>query len=868
MPSEILSIDTGVAIVLHATVAPEHGLSNAIFVGAELLVNVIDVREFEWVFRSAANGEELSEAIVLAGETTRLLISLEGVAAARLKAGEQVRASLTATPGIQVLPATLLVDADNLTRMVSLSAESGAESGELQLNVTLTVPGPLPSATVMDAAALPVRVVREFTLSFVKHGGDPLSRAQVSAGSFTNVRLALGNLELLRLGEEIRVELLTTTVTTSVLGWRTDTDDRQPFSIWAAADQALLSGVVEARGRVQHVIQGITRMVPDTRVVPAFLPVDILPREFALLFETPEGRPFPMAQVLAGGATEVTLRLENPELLLAGEEVRVRLIGVGVNTDVEEVALTADMPSTGFTIEAAYDAALSPGDVEVRARGEIGMMDAVVAPVPLLRLRVEVVDRQFRLSVVEAGLPVSEVQVVAGTMRKVTVRVSGVGTALGLPSLVAGETLAVDFSYRGGAGVSLLPAGGTFSLESTELGVTLDATSIARDGTLTMTIGGAGLVNASVELMPVAVDVLSREFAGFTLSFATPGGEPLASAQVVAGGTAGVAVVLDNPELLSAGETVRVVLSTMTVMVVGARPELTLTADRPSTTFTIGADYDVAPLLGAVGVSGEVRVGSVLVGNTRVVSVSLPVEILPRESLLSFATPEGVALESLRIVARSAVTVRVMLDNPELLLAGEEVRVTLSAVPALTAVPGEVVLTAQMSSATFAIDTALGMGSPLLAVEASGEVHAGGDVAVNTRVALASLPVETLPREFTLSFARLGGEPRESLRILAGATTEVMVVLDNPGLLAAGEEVSMTLAESQVTVDRREFRLAAQRSSAMFTIDAAYDVVLLSGAVVAGGNVLVGDSIVADATVSSLGRLPVTIVERLSASWL
>ena len=81
------------AVVLSSPTA----LSGAEFADAELPVSIVGEREFEWVFRSP-QGERLSTAVVVAGASTRLLVSLEGVSGERLFEGEQVDVTLDAVP--------------------------------------------------------------------------------------------------------------------------------------------------------------------------------------------------------------------------------------------------------------------------------------------------------------------------------------------------------------------------------------------------------------------------------------------------------------------------------------------------------------------------------------------------------------------------------------------------------------------------------------------------------------------------------------------------------------------------------------------------------------------------------------------------
>ena len=880
--SVMMGVGAGSA-TLHASVASGHGLpdANAVFVDAELLVNVIDVRRFEWVFRSAATDEALSEIIALTDSTTALTVSLEGVGGARLRAGERVDVELLATPSadITVSPPALALTAANPTRAVSLTADAdamtGSMAGELRLNVTGTEPDPL--AAVEPGVTLPVRVLRNLPLRFgVVPGGsaDLIARTRVLAGNSTERVVVVLNEDLLLANELVVVALSTMTVAVvpNVLLLARDMP-RATFTIDAARDVRSLSGTVAARGWVLK--DGAGGALMDARVIPASLSVEILPRRFALSFTTPEGGPLSSARVLAGGTTAVRVALENPALLLADERVEVVFSMRTVAVGLDALRLTADASSETVVIAAAHDVASLSGEVgasgEVLRSGGVVVMHTEVESASLLP--VTILERVFDLSVEdEAGFPLSAVRVAAGRTTPLVFVLSGVETKLGLSSLFANETPAFDLVYTGGTGVSLSPSRVPFSAHNSTAAVVLSATSIARDGALEIIFDRAGAANMSVAApvsLPVAV--LPREFVELRLLFATPRGKPLGSAQVLqvlAGGATEVAVVLENPELLLIGEVVRVTLSTITVTADAS--QRMLTAQAPRAVFTIEAAYDKEALSGLLGASGEVHVGGVAVENTRVTRAFLPVAIHARLFRLSVLNEVGFTLSVVRVPVgvpvgkTTRVTVRVsgkrtVLGLPSL-FAGETLTVDLfHDGTGVRLLPSRVSLTADRDGASVVdavvtLDTAPDAVGGALALDVIGSL-------VNARVESISLPVEILPREFVLSFATPHGDPLSLARVLAGGATEVAVVLETPELLLTGEELRVTLSALMVTADRSELTLSAATTSVAFGIAAAYDVTSMSATVEMSGEVRAG-GVGVENTVVLRSFLEVAIVAR------
>ena len=176
-------------------------LGDAGLVDGELDVNVIETREFEWVFRSAETGVALSTVMVVAGRTTRLVVSLEGVHGERLRADEIVPARINRDLLLDARIRVLLSDRMDLTGPLSLEvggdipppevillADITAEESELRLNQRGELPITLQGGAVPRRAMLPVRVVSvsvDLQLAF-----DP-SMLTVVAGSSETVVLRL-----------------------------------------------------------------------------------------------------------------------------------------------------------------------------------------------------------------------------------------------------------------------------------------------------------------------------------------------------------------------------------------------------------------------------------------------------------------------------------------------------------------------------------------------------------------------------------------------------------------------------------------------------------------------------------------------------
>ena len=816
-----LDASTGVARLLASVLELLSNLEGAVFLDAELLVNVVDKRTFAWVFRAVETREELQEAVVVAGAATRLLVSLEGVAGERLGDGEQVEAGLSLTfglAGVAVSPSTLVMSAGAMSREVVLTAEVSAMPGTLELRVTRTTPATLlPSVEIMEPPMLPITILpRAFALSFVTLESEVLDEIQVLAGGSTEVVVRLSGVSPLVAGETLTVDFMydgaDVGLSSSSL---TLTSDNTEVVVTLTAAFDATDGTLTATG------SGLV----NARVAPVPLPVEILPREFALSFTTLAGMPLPTTvRVLAGGAAALMVRLSGASFLTTGEVLPVDFLydGVGVNLIVL-FPVTLMLGSTEALVALNVSVDATDGILTTASSGLVN------ARVMEASLPFEILPREFALSfVTPEGAVLDGIQVLAGGATEVAVRLSGVS------SLVAGEILMVDLMY-GGTGVSPSFSPLTLVFDSTETVVTLNMSASATDGTLTAT--GRGLANATVVSSSLPVEILPREFA---LSFVTPESEALDGIHVLAGGATEVAVRLSGVSPLVAGEILMVDFMYAGTGVSPSSSPLTLVFGSTEVAVTLN--------MSASATDGTLTATGRGLANATVVSSSLPVEILPREFALSFITPEGAVLDGIQVLAGGATEVVVRLSGVSSLAMGETLvvdfmydgtGVSLSSSP-LSLVFGstEVAVTLNMSaSATDGTLTATGRGL------------------ANATVALSSLLVEILPREFALSFVTLTGETLDGIRVLADGSIEVMVRLSGMSSLAMGETlvVDFMYDGTGVSLSSSPLSLVFGSTEVAVTLNAAAGAT--SGALTATGSGLV-NAVVAPAS------LPVEILPR------
>ena len=299
---------------------------------------------------------------VQAGATVDVMLELSNAGLLADDGSEVVVVTLMATTVTVTESVTLTVDTTRVTLTIDAAL---ADVGSLPEAVTATGVVMLGGSPVVDTtvegASLAVEilpVVRVFVLSFV-----PVS-ASVVAGGTVDVLLELSNAGLLADdGSEVVVVMLdaTTVTVTAPVGPVTLTQDTSSVTLTIDAELADVGLLPEAVTATGVVMLGGSP-VDDTTVEGASLAVEILPvvRVFGLQFEV-AGTVVTMVGVLAGGMTEVGIGLLNADSLELDEEVVVTLTPQTVTVDSSSVTLTAEMPSTTLTIDAALaDVGLLP----------------------------------------------------------------------------------------------------------------------------------------------------------------------------------------------------------------------------------------------------------------------------------------------------------------------------------------------------------------------------------------------------------------------------------------------------------------------------------------------------------------------------
>ena len=640
-----------------------------------------------------------------------------------------------------VLSLSGVPEGTTVTVTLSVADEETAEVTftEANPNIVVTVTGTVAGSVTLTAdmngvfglqeevvrvasAQLAVTVVpeREFTLGFETLEGEALTEARVFAGGTTEVTVALTDAEVLEPGEAVSVTLtaqgvVVSSTATVVLSMD---EPRMPLTIDATGVAAGIAGSVTATGVV--LLNGAT--VAHTQVRMATLAVEVLPREFALRFETPEGEALTEAQVVAGSTTEVEVVLTGAEALEPNEEVPVTLTaeGVGVSTDTVVLSMTA--PDAVLTIAAATTATSGT----LTAEADIaGVMNAVVEPATL---EVEVLPRRFALRFeTPEGTVLERARVTAGSTTEVAVSLTGAG------ALEPGETVPVMLTAEG-VGVSMDTV--VLSMTMSQAMLTIDAAANATSGTLTAEADTAGVMNMVVEPATLAVEILPRRFA---LRFETPGGAVLETARVTAGSTTEVAVALTDAGALEPEETVSV---TLTMEGVGVSTDtVVLSMVEPRMPLTINAAVDaMSGTLTAVANTAGVM-------NAVVEPATLSVEVLPRSFALRFETPERTVLETARVVAEGMTEVTVALTNVEALAPDETVSVTLTAQRVVVSSTDTVVLSVVKPRMSLTIDATGVAADTAGSVTATGVVLLNGATVAHTRVRMATLSVEVTARE-------------------------------------------------------------------------------------------------------------------------
>ena len=132
-----------------------------------------------------------------------------------------------------------------------------------------------------------------------------------------------------------------------------------------------------------------------------------------------------------------------------------------------------------------------------------------------------------------------------------------------------------------------------------------------------------------------------------------------------------------------------------------------------------------------------------------------------------------------------------------------------------------------------------------------------------TNAVVESTPVLVqVGRQFRLAFATPDGAPLAATRVMAGGEARVRVVLDNPGLLEDDERVQVTLSTEIVVASKSRLMLTEARSSETLLISALADTDMPRGAVVASGELRLGDGTTADYIEVVAGSLAVEVILR------
>ena len=164
----------------------------------------------------------------------------------------------------------------------------------------------------------------------------------------------------------------------------------------------------------------------------------------------------------------------------------------------------------------------------------------------------------------------------------------------------------------------------------------------------------------------------------------------------------------------------------------------------------------------------------------------------------------------------------------------------------------------QVASPTSSVEVAATLSATLDATTGVGVLELSGDGLKNAEVEPVSVPVEIVPRAFTLVL------DVPSVSVLAGGTTEVVVALADPRSLGVGESVRISLSTQTpgiVVTGELERTLTVGESSASFIIEAAHDAPMF-GTMTASGEVVSGGSVVVNTEVVSV-TLSVEVVPRM-----
>ena len=349
------------------------------------------------------------EITILTDATGTVTLTLSGAPLLPENTGVTVELSLSGDDVATLLTTAVLVfSADASSREVTLTA--GDVEGSAVLRATVSQGGDtLPAAVFVDGE-LGVNVIgeREFVWSFRSlETGSVLSKAEATVDIPVRLQVSLEEVggERLFAGEKVAVDLSLSSESNVDAGALTVSPGSLVFDAQSSTYTVTLAASAGALGGEWQLELAVSATTPvallhATLENMATLPVEVMPRRFALVFETPQGGVLDTARVLAGGSIEVTVVLENAELLLPGEVVMAPLVATGVTVDVPGLLLKKDVPSTTIAIGAAHNVASLSGSV--RTSGTVILNGAEVPGTVVMRgsLPVTVAKRRFALRLV------------------------------------------------------------------------------------------------------------------------------------------------------------------------------------------------------------------------------------------------------------------------------------------------------------------------------------------------------------------------------------------------------------------------------------------------------------------------------------
>ncbi len=629
-----------------------------------------------------------------------------------------------------------------LTNLMVLEVVSPIPTSGL-LELTELPDGGLTNAVVGSTSVL-VQIVRQFRLAFATPEGAPLEQARVMAGATTEVRVVLDSPETLEEGEVVRVSFATTRVTvipsqpTLTL---TPDEASKTILISAPADTDMPRGEVVASGELL-LRDGTTA---DIEVVAGSLAVEVILHTFRLEFDPAS------VSVVAGATTQVKLTLMGDDMIVGNDPLVVMFSDVPGVEVVEPVMLRF---TAGSSTEAmvTLEAATTATDGRLRASvAKIVGTDVVPAT-----LDVEILPRSYSLA-----FDVAAVSVVAGGTTEVMVVLTGD------TELIGDDEFTVMFSYE--------PQDGGVSAEAAMLNaavtsatVSLIATAIAQDGTLTATVSGVD--GATFAPATLSMEIIPRSY---SLAF------DVAAVSVVAGGTTEVMVVLT-------GDTEPIGDDEFTVIFSYEPPDGGVSAEAAMLNAEV-TSATVSLVATAIAQDGTLTASVSGVDGATVAPATLSMEIIPRSYSLTFN------VETVSVVAGGTTEVMVVLTGDTELIGEDEFTVIFSYEPPDGGVSAEAaMLNAEVTSATVSLVAT--------AIAQDGTLTASVSGVDGATFAPATLSVEITPRLFSLAF------DATTVSVVAGGTTEVMVVL-------TGDTELMRRLRRYVASDPDAWRLWSRWSS-------------------------------------------------------